>query len=79
MNIHEYQGKEILKSFGVAVQEGVVAHTVEQAVEAAKKMKTDYNSDWVVIKAQIHAGGRGKGGGRRTNRFFARRSPVLRI
>ncbi|WP_316749903.1 ADP-forming succinate--CoA ligase subunit beta [Pedobacter gandavensis] len=63
MNIHEYQGKEILKSFGVAVQEGVVAHTVEQAVEAAKKMKTDYNSDWVVIKAQIHAGGRGKGGG----------------
>ncbi|WP_285058354.1 ADP-forming succinate--CoA ligase subunit beta [Pedobacter ginsengisoli] len=63
MNIHEYQGKEILKSFGVAVQEGIVADTVEQAVEAAKKMKTDYNSDWVVIKAQIHAGGRGKGGG----------------
>jgi succinyl-CoA synthetase beta subunit len=63
MNIHEYQGKEILKSFGVAVQEGVVADTVEQAVEAAKKMKTDFNSDWVVIKAQIHAGGRGKGGG----------------
>jgi succinyl-CoA synthetase beta subunit len=63
MNIHEYQGKEILKSFGVAVQEGIVAETVEQAVEAAKKMKADYNSDWVVIKAQIHAGGRGKGGG----------------
>jgi len=63
MNIHEYQGKEILKSFGVAVQEGIVADTVEQAVEAAKKMKTDYNSDWVVIKAQVHAGGRGKGGG----------------
>lgn len=63
MNIHEYQGKQILKSFGVAVQEGIVADTVEQAVEAAKKMKTDYNSDWVVIKAQIHAGGRGKGGG----------------
>lgn len=63
MNIHEYQGKEILKSFGVAVQEGIVADTVEQAVEAAKKMKTDFNSDWVVIKAQIHAGGRGKGGG----------------
>ena len=63
MNIHEYQGKEILKSFGVAVQEGIVAETVEQAVEAAKKMKADYNSDWVVIKAQVHAGGRGKGGG----------------
>lgn len=63
MNIHEYQGKQILKSFGVAVQEGIVADTVSQAVEAAKKLKTDYNSDWVVIKAQIHAGGRGKGGG----------------
>lgn len=63
MNIHEYQGKAILKSFGVRVQEGIVANTAEQAVEAAKKLKVDYNSDWVVIKAQIHAGGRGKGGG----------------
>ncbi|MCA0430333.1 MAG: ADP-forming succinate--CoA ligase subunit beta [Bacteroidetes bacterium] len=63
MNIHEYQGKSILKSFGVAIQEGIVAETAEQAVEAAKKLKTDYNSDWVVVKAQIHAGGRGKGGG----------------
>jgi succinyl-CoA synthetase beta subunit len=63
MNIHEYQGKEILKSFGVRVQEGIVAETPAQAIEAAKKLKTDYNSDWVVIKAQIHAGGRGKGGG----------------
>ncbi|GAB3927315.1 ADP-forming succinate--CoA ligase subunit beta [Mucilaginibacter myungsuensis] len=63
MNIHEYQGKQILKSFGVRVQEGIVADTPEEAVEAAKKMKADYGSDWVVIKAQIHAGGRGKGGG----------------
>ena len=63
MNIHEYQGKAILKSFGVRIQEGIVADTPEQAVEAAKKLKQDYNSDWVVIKAQIHAGGRGKGGG----------------
>ncbi len=63
MNIHEYQGKAILKSFGVRVQEGIVADTPEQAVEAAKKLKEDYNSDWVVVKAQIHAGGRGKGGG----------------
>ncbi|MBM3401086.1 MAG: ADP-forming succinate--CoA ligase subunit beta [Bacteroidetes bacterium] len=63
MNIHEYQGKAILKSFGVRIQEGIVADTAEQAIEAAKKLKTDYNSDWVVIKAQIHAGGRGKGGG----------------
>lgn len=63
MNIHEYQGKSILKSFGVAIQEGIVAETAEQAVEAAKELKTKYNSDWVVVKAQIHAGGRGKGGG----------------
>ncbi|HRD39665.1 MAG TPA: succinate--CoA ligase subunit beta, partial [Bacteroidia bacterium] len=63
MNIHEYQGKSILKSFGVAIQEGIVADTPEQAVAAAKELKAKYNSDWVVIKAQIHAGGRGKGGG----------------
>ena len=63
MNIHEYQGKSILKSFGVAIQEGIVAETPEQAVAAAKELKVKYNSDWVVLKAQIHAGGRGKGGG----------------
>ena len=63
MNIHEYQGKSILKSYGVAIQEGIVAETVDQAVAAAKEMKAKYNSDWVVVKAQIHAGGRGKGGG----------------
>lgn len=63
MNIHEYQGKQILKSFGVNIQEGILAHTPDEAVEAAKKLKEDYNSSWVVIKAQIHAGGRGKGGG----------------
>ncbi|MDP1802476.1 MAG: ADP-forming succinate--CoA ligase subunit beta [Bacteroidota bacterium] len=63
MNIHEYQGKSILKSFGVAIQEGIVAETPEQAVAAAKELKIKYNSDWVVVKAQIHAGGRGKGGG----------------
>ncbi|RYE11600.1 MAG: ADP-forming succinate--CoA ligase subunit beta [Sphingobacteriaceae bacterium] len=63
MNIHEYQGKAILKSYGVRVQEGILAENVEQAVEAAKKLKEEYGSDWVVVKAQIHAGGRGKGGG----------------
>ncbi len=63
MNIHEYQGKSILKSFGVSIQEGIVAETPEQAVDAAKELKAKYNSDWVVVKAQIHAGGRGKGGG----------------
>ena len=63
MNIHEYQGKSILKSFGVAIQEGILAETPDQAVEAAKELKLKYKSDWVVVKAQIHAGGRGKGGG----------------
>src|SRR5476651_2080760 len=63
MNIHEYQGKAILKSFGVRVQEGIVADTVEQAADAAQKLKEEYGSDWVVINAQIHAGGRGKSGG----------------
>ncbi len=63
MNLHEYQGKELLKSYGVKIQEGIVAETDAEAVAAAKKIKELYNSDWCVIKAQIHAGGRGKGGG----------------
>jgi succinyl-CoA synthetase beta subunit len=63
MNLHEYQGKELLKSYGVKIQEGIVAHNAAEAVEAAKQLKTLYNSDWCVVKAQIHAGGRGKGGG----------------
>lgn len=63
MNLHEYQGKSILKSYGVAIQEGIVANTPEEAVEAAKKLNAETGTDWWVIKAQIHAGGRGKGGG----------------
>ncbi|MCC7464830.1 MAG: acetate--CoA ligase family protein, partial [Saprospiraceae bacterium] len=63
MNLHEYQGKELLKSYGVKIQEGMVANNAAEAVEAAKKMKELYNSDFTVIKAQVHAGGRGKGGG----------------
>ena len=63
MNLHEYQGKSILKSFGVAIQEGIVAETPEQAVEAAKELQKQTGTEWVVVKAQIHAGGRGKGGG----------------
>jgi succinyl-CoA synthetase beta subunit len=63
MNLHEYQGKELLKSYGVKIQEGVVANNAAEAVEAARQMKERYNSDWCVIKAQVHAGGRGKGGG----------------
>ncbi len=63
MNLHEYQGKEILASYGVAIQRGVVAQTPEEAVAAAKKITNETGSGWHVIKAQIHAGGRGKGGG----------------
>ena len=61
MNLHEYQGKSILKSFGVAVQEGIVIDKVEDAVEAAKKLTEQTGTSWYVVKAQIHAGGRGKG------------------
>lgn len=61
MNIHEYQGKEILKNYGVRVQEGIVAESPEKAVEAAKQIMAQTNSKFVVIKSQIHAGGRGKG------------------
>lgn len=61
MNIHEYQAKEILKSYGVAIQNGFVAENAEEAKEAAERVKTEFNSDWCVVKAQIHAGGRGKG------------------
>ena len=63
MNIHEYQGKSILKRFGVAIQEGIVAETPEQAVEAAKQLQEQTGTGWWVVKAQVHAGGRGKGGG----------------
>ncbi|MEZ5069709.1 MAG: ATP-grasp domain-containing protein [Bacteroidales bacterium] len=63
MNIHEYQGKQILKQFGVAVPEGAVAHTPDQAYEAAQRIKKETGSNTWAVKAQIHAGGRGKGGG----------------
>lgn len=61
MNIHEYQGKSILKSYGVTIQEGRVATTAEEALEAAKALKEETGTGWFVVKAQIHAGGRGKG------------------
>ncbi len=63
MNIHEYQGKEILQKYGVAIQRGFIAETAEEALEAAKKVEAETGSKFFVIKAQIHAGGRGKGGG----------------
>ena len=63
MNLHEYQGKELLNSFGVRIQRGIVASTKKDAVEAAKKLNEETGTNWWVVKAQIHAGGRGKGGG----------------
>ncbi|MDG1805336.1 ADP-forming succinate--CoA ligase subunit beta [Flavicella sp.] len=63
MNLHEYQGKEILNSFGVRIQRGIVASTPDEAVEAAKKLTDQTGTSWYVVKAQVHAGGRGKGGG----------------
>lgn len=63
MNIHEYQAKDILKSYGVNIQEGIVADTPGKAISAAKKLTEETGTNWWVVKAQIHAGGRGKGGG----------------
>ncbi len=63
MNLHEYQGKEILASYGVKIQKGKIATTVEEAVAAYGDIVEDSGNDVVVVKAQIHAGGRGKGGG----------------
>ena len=63
MNLHEYQAKQILSSFGVPVPRGIMAETLDQAVDAAKEIQKLSGSQYCVVKAQIHAGGRGKGGG----------------
>ena len=63
MNLHEYQGKEILSTFGVKIQKGIVVNTPQAAVAAAKKLTEETGTGWHVLKAQVHAGGRGKGGG----------------
>jgi len=63
MNLHEYQGKDILASFGVRIQRGIVAQNAHEAVAAAKQLTAETGTGWHVIKAQVHAGGRGKGGG----------------
>lgn len=63
MNLHEYQGKSLLKAHKVGIQEGFLAETSDEAMTAAKKLKEQLGSDFFVVKAQIHAGGRGKAGG----------------
>ena len=63
MNLHEYQGKELLSSYGIPVQRGKIASTVEEAVAGYEQLKAETGTEFCVVKAQIHAGGRGKGGG----------------
>ena len=63
MNLHEYQGKEILSYYGVSTQKGIVVSDAEDAYSAAQKLNKETGTSIFVIKAQIHAGGRGKGGG----------------
>lgn len=63
MNLHEYQGKEILNSFNIPIQKGILANNLKEAEEAYDRLITETGTKFVVVKAQIHAGGRGKGGG----------------
>ncbi len=63
MNIHEYQGKSLLRAYDVDIQEGFVAETADQAIMIAKQLQEKFGTQYFVVKAQIHAGGRGKGGG----------------
>ena len=63
MNIHEFQGKSLLSAYGVDIQEGFVAETADQAILVAKQLQEKFGSRFFVVKAQVHAGGRGKGGG----------------
>jgi len=63
MNLHEYQGKELLSRYGVKIQKGIVATNVEEAVAAYEKITAESKSPVAIVKAQLHAGGRGKGGG----------------
>jgi succinyl-CoA synthetase beta subunit len=63
MNLHEYQAKELLSSYGVAIQRGVLVEDINNIETAFAQLKETTGTDWCVIKAQIHAGGRGKGGG----------------
>jgi succinyl-CoA synthetase beta subunit len=63
MNLHEYQAKEIIASFGVPIQKGIMAETLDQAIDAYNKISEETGNKVAIVKAQIHAGGRGKGGG----------------
>ena len=70
MNLHEYQGKILLRKFGVKVPEGILATTTEEADKAAHSLYESTHTDRFAVKAQIHAGGRGKGGGVKIEKSF---------
>jgi succinyl-CoA synthetase beta subunit len=70
MNLHEFQGKQLLKKFGVPVPEGIVAMTPADALQAAKEIQKNVSVNSFAVKAQIHAGGRGKGGGVKIAKSF---------
>ena len=63
MKIHEYQGKSILKKFDIPIQDGYTINKIEEAEAIIKKVQKEFKTNDIVVKAQIHAGGRGKGGG----------------
>ena len=63
MKIHEFQAKELLSDYNVPIQKGYVVYSTNEIEKTIEKVQKDFNSDAVVVKAQIHAGGRGKGGG----------------
>ena len=67
MNIHEYQAKDILESFGVKIQKGIMVDSLDKVYDTAKQLNKETGTNWYVIKAQIHAGGRGKGATKETN------------
>ena len=83
MKIHEYQAKQILKEFNVPIQDGHVIEDTLNAKETVKKVQNDFGSEAVVVKAQIHAGGRGKAGGVKfctsAERFLAANSKLLLV
>jgi len=63
MNLHEYQAKELMQQFGVPIQRGMIAYTTDEAVAVTRQLQEETGTSWVVVKAQVHAGGRGKAGG----------------
>ena len=77
MKIHEYQAKSLLKKYGIPIQDGYVIENINNAEDTILKVKNDFKSKDVVIKAQIHAGGRGKGGGEKETSLPERRCLLI--